>query len=79
LTFTKIVELMGEVIKPGTTVERCEFSVILAVHFPFLEFLGGGAASSTRIDMFCKGVAEYLRSKFVDVPVKFLDNPISVA
>ncbi|KIW30528.1 uncharacterized protein PV07_06267 [Cladophialophora immunda] len=79
LTVSKITELMGEDIKPGTTVERCEFPNIWAVHFRFLDFLGGGAASSTRIDMLGKGVAEYLRSKFVDVPVKFLDNPISVA
>ena len=79
LTVPKIVELMGEDIKPGTTVERCEFPQIWAVHFRFLDFLGGGAASSTRIDMLGKGVAEYLRSKFVNVPVKFLDTPISVA
>jgi hypothetical protein len=40
--------------------------------------LGGGAASSTRIDMLGKGVAEYLRSKLVDVPVAFLENPIAL-
>ncbi|KAK5207781.1 hypothetical protein LTR47_005990 [Exophiala xenobiotica] len=79
LTVPKVIELMGEDMKPGTTVERCEFPQIWAVHFRFLDFLGGGAASSTRIDMLGKGVAEYLRSKFVDVPVQFCDHPISVA
>ncbi|KIW73684.1 hypothetical protein PV04_01782 [Phialophora macrospora] len=79
LTVPRIIALMGEDFKEGTTVERCEFPQIWAVHFRFLDFLGGGAASSTRIDMLGKGVAEYLRSKFVDVPVRFLDNPISVA
>jgi len=79
LTVDKIIELMGEDIKPGVAVERCEFPQIWAVHFRFLDFLGGGAASSTRIDMLGKGVAEYLRSKFLDVPVRFLDNPISTA
>jgi hypothetical protein len=79
LTIPKVIELMGEDFKEGTTVERCEFPNIWAVHYRFLDFLGGGAASSTRIDMLGKGVAEYLRSKFVDVPVQFLENPISVA
>lgn len=79
LTVAKITELMGEDLKSGTTIERCEFPQIWAVHFRFVDFLGGGAASSTRIDMLGKGVAEYLRSKFVEVPVKFLDSPISIA
>lgn len=61
------------------TIERCEFPSIWAVHFRLLDFLGGGAASSTRIDMLGKGVAEYIRSEFVDVPAKFLGNPISLA
>lgn len=78
LTVSKIAELMGEDLKAGTAIERCEFPRIWAVHFRFLDFLGGGAASSTRIDMLGKGVAEYLRSKFVDVPTKFLGNPISI-
>lgn len=78
LTVAKITQLMGEDIQPETTVERCEFPKIWAVHFRFLDILGGGAASSTRIDMLGKGVAEYLRSKFVDVPVKFLGNDISI-
>lgn len=79
LTVAKIRELMGEDIKSHVAIERCEFPTIWAVHFRFLDFLGGGAASSTRIDMLGKGVAEYLRSKFVDAPVMFLGNPISVA
>lgn len=79
MTISRIRSLMGEDVKEGTVVERCEFPQIWAVHFRFLDFLGGGAASSTRIDMLGKGVAEYVRSKFVDVPVKFLDYPISIA
>jgi hypothetical protein len=79
LTVPRIIALMGEDFKQGTSVERCEFPQIWAVHFRFLDFLGGGAASSTRIDMLGKGVAEYLRSNFVDVPIQFLENPISVA
>lgn len=78
LTIPKMIQLLGEDYREGVSVERCEFPEIWAVHFRFLEFLGGGAASSTRIDMLGKGVAEYLRSKYVDVPARFLRNPISM-
>ncbi|KAH8885933.1 duf1446 domain-containing protein [Thozetella sp. PMI_491] len=78
LTIPRIIKLLGEDYRASITVERCEFPEIMAVHFRFLDFLGGGAASSNRIDMLGKGVAEYLRSKTVDVPAKFLSNPISI-
>ena len=78
LTIPRIKKLLGDDYNESITVERCEFPRIWAVHFRFLDFLGGGAASSTRIDMLGKGVAEYLRSKFADVPAKFLGNPISL-
>ncbi|KAH6871221.1 duf1446 domain-containing protein [Thelonectria olida] len=78
LTVDRIKSLLGEDYHASIRIERCEFPQIWAVHFRFLDFLGGGAASSTRIDMLGKGVAEYLRSKFVDVPAKFLSNPISL-
>jgi hypothetical protein len=55
-------------------VERCEFPGILAVHFRVLDFLDGGIASSSRIDGLGKGVGEYLRSRVVPVPVKFLER-----
>ncbi|KAL3462122.1 hypothetical protein BJX64DRAFT_259676 [Aspergillus heterothallicus] len=55
-------------------VERCELPNIWAVHFRVLDFLGGGIASSSRIDGLGKGVAEYLRSRVVDIPAKFLER-----
>ncbi|KAH8700746.1 hypothetical protein BGW36DRAFT_374886 [Talaromyces proteolyticus] len=54
------------------SIERCEFPNILAVHFRVLDFLGGGIASSARIDGLGKGIGEYIRSRIVDVPVRFL-------
>lgn len=39
-----------------------------------LDNLNGGIASSDRIDGLGKGVAEYLRSKYVDVPKIFLEK-----
>jgi hypothetical protein len=77
LTVARMKILLGGDYKESITIERCEFPHIMAVHFRLLDFLGGGGASSTRIDMLGKGVAEYIRSKVVDVPVKFLDSPIS--
>jgi hypothetical protein len=55
-------------------VERCEFPKILAVHFRVLDFLDGGIASSSRIDGLGKGIGEFLRSRLVPVPVKFLER-----
>lgn len=72
-------ELLGDDWNESFTIERCEFPNILAVHYRLLDFLGGGGASSTRIDMLGKGVAEYVRSKVVDVPEQFLGDPISWA
>jgi hypothetical protein len=79
LTVPRMKELLGEDWRDGFTIERCEFPYVMAVHYRLLDFLGGGAASSTRIDMLGKGVAEYIRSKLVEVPVKFLENPIALA
>lgn len=77
LTCERFKILLGDEWKDTSGLERCEFPQIMAVHFRLLDFLGGGGASSTRIDMLGKGVAEYVRSKVVDAPVKFLEDPIS--
>lgn len=39
-----------------------------------MDFLDGGIASSARIDGLGKGAGEYLRSKYVDVPIMFLQR-----
>jgi hypothetical protein len=39
-----------------------------------LDNLSGGIASSDRIDGLGKGIGEYLRSKHVDIPTKFLER-----
>jgi hypothetical protein len=36
------------------------------------EFLDGGIASSSRLDGLGKGIGEYLRSRVVDIPERFL-------
>jgi len=77
LTVEKLKELFGDDWKGGDSqhrVERCEFPNILAVHFRILDFLDGGIASSSRVDGLGKGIGEFLRSRVVDVPVRFLSR-----
>ncbi|KAJ5207898.1 hypothetical protein N7449_002277 [Penicillium cf. viridicatum] len=79
LTVPQIKSLFGDDWTKGENhaerrVERCEFPSIFAVHFRVLDFLDGGIASSSRIDGLGKGVGEYLRSKVVPIPVRFLDR-----
>lgn len=47
----RIKMLLGEDYKESVSVEQCEFPEIFAVHFRLLDFLAGGAACSSRIDM----------------------------
>jgi hypothetical protein len=44
-----------------------------AVNLVFVSILGEGVASSTRLDPQAKGLAEYVRSRMVDVPAALLD------
>lgn len=74
LTIARLEELFGHDWKPGCRVERCEFPNIFAVHFRVLDFLDGGIASSSRIDGLGKGVGEYLRSRYADLPVRFVER-----
>lgn len=53
-------------------VERVEFPHIHAVHFVIYGILGRGVSSSSRLDGFGKGFADYLRDKLVEVPVDIL-------
>ncbi|KAM0460422.1 hypothetical protein ACHAPV_004689 [Trichoderma viride] len=77
LSVDKLKQLLGDDWhsgNPNRRVERIEFPAINAVHFRILDNLNGGIASSDRIDGLGKGVAEYLRSKYVDVPKIFLEK-----
>lgn len=53
-------------------IERVEFPHIHAVHFVIYGILGRGVSSSSRLDGFGKGFADYVRDKFVEVPVDIL-------
>lgn len=51
-----------------------EFPNIYAVHFVIYGILGRGVDSSTLLDSLGKGFADYVRDKWVDVPVAFLEE-----
>lgn len=53
-------------------IERVEFPHIHAVHFVVYGILGRGVSSSSRLDGFGKGFADYIRDKVVDFPSELL-------
>lgn len=74
LTVDKLKELLGNENREGIRIERCEFPLLKAVHFRIIDFLDGGIASSSRIDGLGKGVGEFLRARWVPVPIKFISR-----
>ncbi|KAF1999034.1 DUF1446-domain-containing protein [Amniculicola lignicola CBS 123094] len=66
-----IRDLLAEEYKGGR-VERYEFPGLRAVHFLLKDHLDRGVSCTTSVDFLGKNCAEYLRCRFVDVPVKFL-------
>ncbi|KAL1412334.1 hypothetical protein Q8F55_000078 [Vanrija albida] len=71
LTKAELARLMGKEFV-GNRIERVELPGLKAVHFVIHDYLGKGVSSTWRLDSLAKGVAEYLRSKHVDLPDRFL-------
>jgi hypothetical protein len=57
----------------GLEVERHELPNLLALNFVITGLLGRGVAASTRTDPQAKGLGEYVRAKWVDIPQPLLD------
>ncbi len=55
-------------------VERTELANLRALNFVVHGLLPGGAAATTRFDRQAKGLAEFVRSRAVDVPVGLLEG-----
>jgi len=72
LTLERMKSLVGGDWKDEFQIERVEFSNIFAVHFVIYGILGRGVSSSTLLDNRGKGFTDYIRSKNVEVPEKFL-------
>ncbi|KAK5712559.1 hypothetical protein LTR17_017940 [Elasticomyces elasticus] len=73
ISIAKITELLGEEYR-GENIDRFEVPALNAVHFLLRDHLDRGANSSSSYDILGKNVCEYLRSKHVSVPKKFLDR-----
>jgi hypothetical protein len=67
-------ELLGDTGRqqPDLTIERFELPSLHAVHFLFRNLLDRGVGVTTTVDFLGKNVAEYLRARHVDLPVRFL-------
>ncbi|KAJ5186374.1 Protein of unknown function DUF1446 [Penicillium cf. viridicatum] len=73
LTVEKIQQLLAKEYNGGR-IERLELPNIGAVHFLLYDHLDRGVSCTTTLNFLGKNVGEYLRSKFVDIPVAFLDS-----
>jgi hypothetical protein len=75
LSISRMKALLGEDWKEEEYyIERVEFPHIRAVHFVVYGILGRGVSSSSRLDGFGKGVADWLRDRVVHVPVGLLEK-----
>ncbi|KAL1889954.1 hypothetical protein Sste5346_008532 [Sporothrix stenoceras] len=73
LTIDKMKELIGGDWKEDEyRLERVEFPHIFAVHFVIYGILGRGVSSSTLLDNRGKGFTDYVRTKHIPVPEKFV-------
>ncbi|KJX93837.1 DUF1446 domain-containing protein [Zymoseptoria brevis] len=74
LSIQTIKTLLADEYKQGKKIDRFELPNLLAVHFLLHDHLDRGVSCSSSYDFLAKNVAEYLRSKWVDLPVKFLNR-----
>ncbi|KAJ5584815.1 uncharacterized protein N7459_004615 [Penicillium hispanicum] len=69
-------ELLGEtgLGQPQLAIERFELPGLHGVHFLFRNLLDRGVGVTTTVDFLGKNVAEFLRARYVDLPVRFLNR-----
>ena len=68
-------DLLGDEYDGKKDIERFELPGLRAVHFLLKDHLDRGVSCTTSYDFLGKNAAEYIRSRHVDIPVKFLDRP----
>ncbi|KAF2814995.1 DUF1446-domain-containing protein [Mytilinidion resinicola] len=73
LSVEKLRELLGKDDK-GKNIDRSEMPNILAVHFLLRDHLDRGFNATSGYDSLGKNLCEYIRSKYVDIPNKFLER-----
>ncbi|KAJ5712440.1 hypothetical protein N7493_008908 [Penicillium malachiteum] len=69
-------ELLGDEARrsPPLAIERFELPGLQAVHFLFRNLLDRGVGVTSTVDCLGKNVAEYIRSRHVDLPTRFLNR-----
>jgi hypothetical protein len=72
LTVDRLRQLLPET--DDLEIERHELPNLRALNFVIRGWLGRGVAASTRLDPQAKGLGEYVRAKWVDVPDVLLDT-----
>ena len=70
LTVERFRQLLPEA--AGLDVRRYELANLHALNFVVVGLLGEGVAAATRPDPQAKGLGEYLRSRYIDIPVALL-------
>ncbi|KAL4874835.1 DUF1446-domain-containing protein [Aspergillus karnatakaensis] len=68
MTISRMRSLLGSDDRESFFIERVEFPRIQAVHFVVYGILGRGVSSSSRLDGFGKGFADYIRDKIIEFP-----------
>jgi len=71
LTIARLRELLPEA--AGLAIERHELANLRAVNFVIHGLLQGGAIASVRLDRQAKALGEFLRSRWVEVPLALLE------
>ncbi|KAL2869179.1 uncharacterized protein BJX67DRAFT_370847 [Aspergillus lucknowensis] len=76
LSIDKIRDLLGDEYNsnPDLAIERFELPNLRGVHFLFRNLLDRGVSVTTTVDFLGKNVAEFLRARWVDLPVRFLNR-----
>ncbi|KXL46451.1 hypothetical protein M433DRAFT_88046 [Acidomyces richmondensis BFW] len=74
LSVDAIKQLLAGEYKPGHKIDRFELPNMYGVHFLLHDHLDRGVSCSSSYDFLGKNVAEFLRSKHVDLPTKFLSR-----
>ena len=78
LTIEKLKQLLGKEYdtsrRPAIELDRFELYNMKGVHFLFRNLLDRGVTSTSSVDFLGKNCAEFLRSRYVDIPVRFLNR-----
>ncbi|RFU29291.1 hypothetical protein B7463_g7042, partial [Scytalidium lignicola] len=73
LSSDRMKQLLGKEYN-GKRIDRLEFPNIHAIHFLLHDHLDRGVSCTKAYDVLGKNLAEYLRGRYVDLPVKFLNR-----